>query len=44
MNLAKYDTKQYFHQAAFKMEVSVLKTLAKYPENFLTLKEIYEGD
>ncbi|CAD8160999.1 unnamed protein product [Paramecium octaurelia] len=31
-------------QAAFKMEVSVLKTLAKYPENFLTLKEIYEGD
>ncbi|CAD8088022.1 unnamed protein product [Paramecium sonneborni] len=31
-------------QAAFKMEVSILKTLAKFPENFLTLKEIYEGD
>lgn len=26
------------------MEVSVLKKLAMHPENFLTLKEIYEGE
>lgn len=26
------------------MEVQVLKTLSQYIENFLTLKEIYEGD
>ncbi|CAD8075470.1 unnamed protein product [Paramecium sonneborni] len=31
-------------QAAFKMEVSILKTLAQFPDNFLTLKEIFEGD
>ncbi|CAD8072470.1 unnamed protein product [Paramecium sonneborni] len=30
-------------QAAFKMEISILKLLSKYPDNFITLKEIYEG-
>ncbi|CAD8183766.1 unnamed protein product [Paramecium octaurelia] len=30
--------------AAYKMEVQILKILSPYSKNFLTLKEIYEGD
>ncbi|CAD8173952.1 unnamed protein product [Paramecium pentaurelia] len=33
-----------YNQGAFKMQVSILKLLAKYPDNFITLKEIYEGE
>ncbi|CAD8072127.1 unnamed protein product [Paramecium primaurelia] len=35
---------KFINQAAYKMEVQILKILSPYSQNFLTLKEIYEGD